>query len=82
MLKNEYCLKYLKVFFECIKSFCGLVNVVLLLITVQGTELQVPSGYFSFLIPFQVFSRSLILVWIQFIKYDSLLIFIKIIMGN
>ena len=56
----------------------GLVNVILFSVTTEGTEFEVLFRNISFLIPFQVFFKSLIFVWKQFVKYDCLLLFRKV----
>ena len=54
-----------KIFVECSKLVMssGLVNKILFSIRAQGTECKVLFRDITFLIPFQVFFKSLIFVW-------------------
>ena len=49
----------------------GLVNVILFSIKTEDTESEIIFIGFSFLMSFQVFFRSLVLVWKKIVKYDS-----------
>ena len=49
----------------------GLVNGILFSIKTEDTESEIIFIGFSFLMSFQVFFRSLVLVWKKIVKYDS-----------
>ena len=69
---------FLKYLLNALAMYLGLLHVILFSIKAEGTEFEVLFRDISFLIPFQVFFKSLIFVWKQFVKYDCLLLFGKV----